>query len=80
MRFQSIAAALAGGVASLGAQTPAAQPAPPKSAFDFSIKGIMRGHEMVGRAPSDVRWSADNRWIYFSWNAPGTHEREPLRP
>src|SRR5207245_2460463 len=44
------------------------------------IKGIMRGHDMVGRAPSDVRWSADNRWIYFSWNPPGTPTREPLQP
>ena len=40
----------------------------------------MRGHEMVGRAPSDVRWSADSRWIYFSWNPPGTDSREPLHP
>ena len=40
----------------------------------------MRGHEMVGRAPSDVRWTADSRWIYFSWNPPGTDSREPLHP
>ncbi len=40
----------------------------------------MRGHEMVGRTPSDVRWSADSRWIYFSWNPPGTEERAPLQP
>jgi dipeptidyl aminopeptidase/acylaminoacyl peptidase len=39
----------------------------------------MRGHEMVGRSPSDVRWSADSRWIYFSWNPPGTESREPLQ-
>ena len=40
----------------------------------------MRGHEMVGRTPSDVRWSADSRWIYFAWNPPGTEERAPLQP
>ena len=39
----------------------------------------MRGHEMVGRSPSDVRWSADSRWIYFSWNPPGTESRAPLQ-
>jgi dipeptidyl aminopeptidase/acylaminoacyl peptidase len=79
MRFQTTAAAILGGVLSLGAQQPAARPAPPRSSFDFSIKGIMRGHEMVGRTPSDVRWSADSRWIYFSWNPPGTEERAPLQ-
>jgi dipeptidyl aminopeptidase/acylaminoacyl peptidase len=80
MRSQLIVAALLGGVSSLVAQQPAAQAAPQRGSFDFSIKGIMRGHDMVGRAPTDVRWSADNRWIYFSWNAPGTEAREPLRP
>jgi dipeptidyl aminopeptidase/acylaminoacyl peptidase len=80
MRIQTTAAAILGGVISLGAQRPAARPVPARSSFDFSIKGIMRGHEMVGRTPSDVRWSADSRWIYFSWNPPGTEERAPLRP
>ncbi|MEP7002807.1 MAG: DPP IV N-terminal domain-containing protein, partial [bacterium] len=48
--------------------------------FDFTIKNIMRGPELYGRAPTNVRWSADGRWIYFQWNAPGTDWREPLRP
>lgn len=81
MRIQFFVAALLGGVVSLGAQQPTAhEPAPSHAKFDFSIKGIMRGHEIVGREPSDVRWSADGRWIYFSWNLPGTDPREPLRP
>jgi len=81
MRIQLLIAALLGGVVSLGAQQPAArESAPARTPFDFSIKGIMRGHEIVGREPSDVRWSADSRWIYFSWNAPGTDPREPRRP
>src|SRR6476661_8939615 len=46
--------------------------------FDFSIKNIMRGPELYGRAPTNIRWSADGRWIYFQWNAPGTDWREPL--
>jgi dipeptidyl aminopeptidase/acylaminoacyl peptidase len=48
--------------------------------FDFSIKNIMRGPELYGRAPTNIRWSADGRWIYFQWNAPGSDWREALRP
>jgi dipeptidyl aminopeptidase/acylaminoacyl peptidase len=50
------------------------------SAFDLSIRNIMRGPELYGRTPTNVRWSADGRWIYFQWNAAGTDWREPLRP
>ena len=51
----------------------AAQTAKP---FDFSIKNIMRGPELYGRQPTNVRWSADSRWIYFTWLEPGTDWRE----
>ena len=44
--------------------------------FDFSIKNIMRGPELYGRQPQNVRWSADSKWIYFSWLEPGTDWRE----
>jgi dipeptidyl aminopeptidase/acylaminoacyl peptidase len=44
--------------------------------FDFSIKNIMRGPELYGRQPTDVRWSADSKWIYFTWLEPGTDWRE----
>ncbi|MGI8402264.1 MAG: prolyl oligopeptidase family serine peptidase [Gemmatimonadaceae bacterium] len=40
--------------------------------FDFSIKNIMRGPELYGRQPGNVRWSADSKWIYFTWLEPGT--------
>lgn len=66
MRLPLLAAAVIGGVATLGAQQPAAPAPPSRGLFDFSIKGIMRGHDLVGRAPSDVHWSANNRWIYFA--------------
>ena len=56
--------------ASAGAQQP----------FDFSIKNIMRGPELYGRPPQDIRWSADSKWIYFLWVAPGSDWREtPMR-
>jgi dipeptidyl aminopeptidase/acylaminoacyl peptidase len=47
------------------------------SAFDFSIRNIMRGPELYGRPPENVRWSADNKWIYFTWVEPGKDWREP---
>ncbi|HET8649257.1 MAG TPA: hypothetical protein VFL95_04395, partial [Gemmatimonadales bacterium] len=46
--------------------------------FPLTIPSIMRGPEIVGRAPAGVRWSADGKWIYFAWDPPGTDWREPL--
>ncbi|CAN5282731.1 hypothetical protein BH09GEM1_BH09GEM1_02110 [soil metagenome] len=68
--------------ATLRAQQPAGAVARVSSGdgFDFTIPNIMRGPELYGRAPTNVRWSADGRWIHFLWNAPGTDWREPLRP
>jgi hypothetical protein len=40
--------------------------------FDFSIKNIMRGPELYGRQPENIHWSADSKWIYFTWLGPGT--------
>lgn len=48
--------------------------------FDFTIRNIMRGPELYGRVPTNPRWSANGKWIYFQWNAAGTDWREPLRP
>ena len=60
----------------LTASAAAQQPA----RFDFSIPNIMRGPEVYGREPQQVRWTPDGRWLYFMWNEPGTDWREPLRP
>jgi len=54
--------------APLAAQQPAS--------FDFSIKNIMRGPEIYGRPPQDTRWSADSKWIYFTWLEPGHSFRD----
>lgn len=35
--------------------------------FPLTIRSIMRGPELVGRAPSGIQWSDDSRWIYFRW-------------
>jgi dipeptidyl aminopeptidase/acylaminoacyl peptidase len=35
--------------------------------FPLSIQSIMRGPELVGQQPSQVRWTDDARWVYFRW-------------
>ncbi len=59
-------------VALVAAPLSAQQPSP----FDFSIRNIMRGPELYGRAPDRVRWSADSKWIYFMWLEPGHSFRD----
>lgn len=38
--------------------------------FDLSVRNIMRGPDLVGRSPDEVRFSEDGRWVYFRWRAP----------
>ena len=63
-------------VAATLAMHPVSGTAQQASAFDFSIRNIMRGPELYGRPPENVRWSADNRWIYFTWVEAGKDWRE----
>src|SRR6266550_4619239 len=49
------------------------------SGFDFTIKNIMRGPELYGRVPDDVRWSNDSKWIYFTWLEAGSDWREQVK-
>ncbi len=66
-RILALAAALV--PALLGAQT-----------FDFTIKNMMRGPEVYGREPANVRWSADGQFIYFNWLPAGSDWRDQLKP
>jgi dipeptidyl aminopeptidase/acylaminoacyl peptidase len=66
------------GVSPLVAQGTGAPPA--AAAFELSIQNIMRGPEVAGREPQNVRFTADGRWIYFTWLEPGTDWRETPRP
>src|SRR5215203_5887624 len=68
---------LAGAVLAIAATPLAAQRA---GTFDFSIKNIMRGPELYGREPQNVRWSADGKWIYFNWLEPGSDWRLAAKP
>jgi len=40
-------------------------------AFPLTVESIMRGPDLVGTAPSNVRFSADGRYVYFTWRSPG---------
>ena len=44
------------------------------TAFPLTVDSIMRGPDLVGSAPTAVRWSGDSRQIYFSWQKPGEDE------
>lgn len=70
-RARSATLLLALGAGALGAQS---------KSFDFSIKNIMRGPEVYGREPAQVRWAPDGQWIYFQWLPGGSDWRDQLRP
>jgi dipeptidyl aminopeptidase/acylaminoacyl peptidase len=63
------------------AQTVGAPELPPTPAtFELTVPGIMRGPELVGDAPTNVRWSDDGSWVYFRWKPGGRpwHEAPAL--
>ena len=39
----------------------------PAGKFALTVDNIMRGPELYGYAPSEVRWSGDGERIYFQW-------------
>lgn len=39
--------------------------------FQLTVDNIMRGPDLVGTAPTNVRFSADGRHVHFRWRAPG---------
>lgn len=52
----------------------AQQSAPPRAPFALTVENIMRGPLLVGRAPDDVRWSADSRTVWFRWRDPESRD------
>ena len=48
--------------------------------FDLSVRNIMRGPELYGREPAQVRFTADGRWIYFRWLQAGAKWNEEMKP
>ena len=61
--------AVAATVATTAGQRPA--PAAPSSRLQLTVDSIMRGPDLVGWPPANLRWSADSRRLYFSWRRPG---------
>lgn len=53
-------------------ETPADTPSLAATDPDFAltVANIMRGQELVGRWPSELRWSPDSRHVYFRWREP----------
>lgn len=39
--------------------------------FPLTIRNIMRGPELVGEPPTQVRWTDDSKWVYFRWRPGG---------
>jgi dipeptidyl aminopeptidase/acylaminoacyl peptidase len=57
------------GLAPANAQRPS--PVPPPSGLQLTVDSIMRGPDLVGWPPTQLRWSADSQRLYFSWRKPG---------
>ncbi|HEX8475738.1 MAG TPA: alpha/beta fold hydrolase [Pyrinomonadaceae bacterium] len=39
--------------------------------FELTVDSIMRGSDLVGYQPTDVRWSRDSQRVYFRWKRAG---------
>ncbi len=65
------AASLAALVSNPGpAAAQVAAPTRSRAGTALTVERIMRGPELVGTAPSRVRWSPDGRSVYFVWKPP----------
>ena len=40
------------------------------AAFPLTVDSIMRGPELVGNPPGNLRWSGDSKELYFEWRMP----------
>jgi dipeptidyl aminopeptidase/acylaminoacyl peptidase len=52
-----------------------AKPAAGQAAgFELTVDSIMRGPDLVGYPPTNLRWSGDSQKLYFEWRKPGEEE------
>src|SRR5689334_10727770 len=58
-------------VSTLDAQS---RPSAPAAGFALTVDSIMRGPDLVGYPPENLRWSADSRTLFFDWRRPGEDE------
>ena len=59
-------------------QAPSVKPQAPNpkthGAFELTVDSIMRGPELVGNPPNNLRWSGDSKELYFEWRMPKEDE------
>src|SRR5215210_8945944 len=41
---------------------------------EMTVDSIMRGPDLVGYPPSNLRWSGDSQRLYFEWRKPREEE------
>jgi len=58
----------------LAAWTAAGPAAASAAPFELTVDSIMRGPELVGNPPDDLRWSGDSRELFFEWKLGGEDE------
>ena len=46
-------------------------PVPAPARLQLTVDSIMRGPDLVGAPPSNLRWSVDSERLYFTWRKPG---------
>ena len=49
-------------------------PVPAPARLQLTVDSIMRGPDLVGAPPSNLRWSVDSERLYFTWRKPGEKE------
>lgn len=67
MRFAFLFLVLAGLAHPQRAAKKASPAIPPKRELTLTVDHIMRGPNLYGWAPNDIRWSGDSKRIYFRW-------------
>jgi len=71
----AIALLLGPSVAVIPAQkSVSAEPPLSGSRFELTVDNIMRGPDLVGYPPANLRWSADSQKLFFEWRKPGATE------
>ncbi len=55
----------------LGAVVFMAAPRAAAPSFPLTVDSLMRGPELVGYPPDNLRWSGDSARLYFDWRRPG---------
>jgi dipeptidyl aminopeptidase/acylaminoacyl peptidase len=61
-------------LAALTISTPLAQTKAPTGRVEMTVDSIMRGPDLVGYPPTELRWSGDSSKLYFEWRKPGEEE------